>query len=181
MKNCIGWVCVVSAVILLGIALPARAAENDGPLVNFVAVSPRIHTSGQPSKALLGELKTKGYAFIINLATPASSGAIPEEGMLIAKTGISYLNIPVDFKNPGYDDFDLFSNILKQSASRRVLVHCQVNKRASVFTFLYRVIHEGVSPDSAWANVTSIWVPDAAWIDFIKRVLKRHRIDYDPF
>ena len=101
--------------------------------------------------------------------------------MLIAKTGISYLNIPVDFKNPSYDDFELFSNILKQSASRRVLVHCQVNKLASVFTFLYRVIHEGVSPDSAWANVTSIWVPDAAWIDFIKMVLKRHRIDYDPF
>ena len=177
---------IVSFVVMLGATMSARSAEyrrtaNDEALVNFVAISERIHTSGQPSKVQLGELKAKGYAFIINLATPASSGSISEEGMLIAKTGISYLNIPVDFKNPGYEDFELFSNILRQSGSRRVLVHCQVNKRASVFTFLYRVVHEGVSPDHAWENVTSIWVPDPPWNDFIRMVLKRHRIVYDPF
>jgi protein tyrosine phosphatase (PTP) superfamily phosphohydrolase (DUF442 family) len=149
--------------------------------INFVAVTERIHTSGQPSQAQLGELKSKGYAFIINLATPASSGSIAEEGMLIAKTGISYLNIPVDFKSPVYEDFELFSNILRQSGSRRVLVHCQVNKRASVFTFLYRVVHEGIAPDRAWESVTSIWAPDPQWTDFIRMVLKRHNIVYDPF
>ncbi len=185
-KNRRGIVGVVSAVVMLGTTLPVHAAEtrrtgNDGGPVNFVAVSERIHTSGQPSKAQLGELRTKGYAFIINLATPASSGSIPEEGMLVAKSGMSYLNIPVDFKNPGYEDFELFSNILRQSASRRVLVHCQVNKRASVFTFLYRVIYENVSPDRAWESVTSIWAPDPHWLDFIRTVLKRHSIVYDPF
>lgn len=177
---------LVSAVVMLNSVLSARSAENQHPPnqevpVNFVAVSERIHTSGQPSKVQLGQLRAKGYALIINLATPASSGAIPEEGMLIAKTGISYLNIPVDFRKPGHEDFELFSNILSQSGSRRVLVHCQVNKRASVFTFLYRVIHEGVSPDLAWQNVTSIWEPDPPWIDFIRLVLMRHSIVYDPF
>jgi len=185
----LGIVGVVSAGVMLGAVLNAHsthAAENqrtgyEEVPANFVAVSERIHTSGQPSKTQLAELKTKGYAFIINLATPASSGAIPEEGMLIAKTGISYLNIPVDFKSPGYEDFELFSNILRQAGSRRVLVHCQVNKRASVFTFLYRVVHEGVSPDHAWENVTSVWVPDPPWDNFIRMVLKRHSIVYDPF
>jgi protein tyrosine phosphatase (PTP) superfamily phosphohydrolase (DUF442 family) len=177
---------VVSAVVLLGAALCAHAAEtqragNEETPLNFVAVTERIHTSGQPSQAQLGTLKAKGYAFVINLATPASSGAIPEEGSLIAKTGISYLNIPVDFKNPTYDDFELFSNILKQAGSRRVLVHCQVNKRASVFAFLYRVVHERVAPDDAWKNVVSIWEPEPQWNSFVRMVLKRHNIAYDPF
>ena len=186
MKMHLGVVGIVSAGLMLGAALKAHSAEPpptgyaESP-VNFVAVSERLHTAGQPSRAQLEALKSKGYAFIVNLATPASSGAIPDEGMLIAKSGISYLNIPVDFKNPGYDDFELFSNILRQSGSRRVLVHCQVNKRASVFTFLYRVVHEGVSPDQAWGNVTSIWVPEPPWNEFVRMVLKRHSINFDPF
>ena len=174
------------ASVLFAAASFTYAADNQRAVsevlaINFVAASERIHTAGQPTSAQLSTLKSKGYAFVINLATPASSGAIAEEGMLIAKTGISYLNIPVDFKSPGYDDFELFSNILKQTGARRVLVHCQVNKRASVFTFLYRVVHEGVSPDRAWESVTSIWAPEPQWSDFIRMVLKRHRIDYDPF
>jgi protein tyrosine phosphatase (PTP) superfamily phosphohydrolase (DUF442 family) len=167
-------------------SLHADAAEPQrrdaaGTPANFVAVTDRIHTSGQPTREQLGELKAKGYAFIINLATPASAGAIPEEGMLVTRAGIAYLNIPVDFKVPGYADFELFGNILKQAGSRRVLVHCQVNKRASVFAFLYRVVHEGVAPDEAWKNVDAIWAPDPQWIDLIRVVLKRHGIVFDPF
>ena len=158
-----------------------RRTDNADVPSNFVAVTERIHTAGQPSRAQLADLKAKGYALVINLATPASSGAIPEEGSLVAKAGISYLNIPVDFKTPGYEDFALFSTVLKQTGARRVLVHCQVNKRASVFTFLYRVVHEGINPDRAWENVTSIWAPDPQWNDFIRMVLKRHGVAYDPF
>jgi protein tyrosine phosphatase (PTP) superfamily phosphohydrolase (DUF442 family) len=177
---------VAVAAIVLGAAVCATAAEtprmeNNEKPANFTAVSARLHTAGQPSRTQLSALKSQGYEFIINLATPASAGAIPEEGMLIAKTGISYLNIPVDFKSPTYEDFELFSNILKQTGSRRVLVHCQVNKRASAFVFLYRVVHEGASPNDAWKNVASVWEPDPQWNAFIRMVLKRHRIDYDPF
>lgn len=176
----------MGAAVLFGAAWCAQSAEGphviaDAAPANFVAVTERIHTSGQPTAAQLGTLKSKGYAFIINLATPASSGAIPEEGSLIARTGASYLNIPVDFKNPTYDDFELFSNILKQSGSRQVLVHCQVNKRASVFAFLYRVVHERVAPDEAWKHVVSIWEPEPQWSRFVRMVLKRHNIAYDPF
>ncbi len=101
--------------------------------------------------------------------------------MLVARTGISYLNIPVDWHSPRYEDFELFSNVLRQSGSMRVLVHCQVNKRASVFTFLFRVVHDGAAPDRAWENVSAVWVPDEHWKDFARTVLKRHKIEYDPF
>jgi protein tyrosine phosphatase (PTP) superfamily phosphohydrolase (DUF442 family) len=186
LKSPLGRVSAVCAAVMFGAALCTHAAEpprteNDTAPANFVAVTERIHTSGQPTQAQLGTLKSKGYAFVINLATPASAGAIPEEGSLIARTGISYLNIPVDFKNPTYDDFELFSHMLKQAGSRRVLVHCQVNKRASVFAFLYRVVHERVAPDDAWKNVASVWELEPQWNRFVRMVLKRHNIDYDPF
>lgn len=177
---------VLSIGIALGAALYAyapkllRTGDAEAP-ANFVAVSEWIHTSGQPSPKQLGGLKDKGYGFVINLAPPTTLGSVPDEGMLVASTGVSYLNIPVDWHNPRYEGFELFSNILKQSGPMHVLVHCQVNKRASLFTFLYRVVHEGAAPDRAWENVNAVWVPDEHWKDFARMVLKRHGIDFDPF
>ena len=186
MKRFIGSVGTLAVGIALGAALYAYAPDflrsgNAGQPANFVAVSEGIHTSGQPSAAQLGGLKDKGYGLIINLAPPTTLGSISDEGMLVARTGISYLNIPVDWNSPRYEDFDLFSSILKQTGSMHVLVHCQVNKRASVFTFLYRVVYDGAAPDRAWENVNAVWVPDEHWRDFARMVLKRHKIDYDPF
>jgi protein tyrosine phosphatase (PTP) superfamily phosphohydrolase (DUF442 family) len=185
-KRIVVIVAILAIGIVLGAALYAYAPEllrtgSAEPPANFVAVSERIHTSGQPSAAQLGGLKDKGYGLVINLAPPTTLGSISDEGMLVARTGISYLNIPVDWYSPRYEDFELFGNVLRQSVSMRVLVHCQVNKRASVFTFLFRVVHESAAPDRAWENVNTIWVPDEHWKDFAHMVLKRHKIDYDPF
>jgi protein tyrosine phosphatase (PTP) superfamily phosphohydrolase (DUF442 family) len=96
----------------------------------------------------------------------------------VARSGVTYVNIPVDWESPRYEDFELFSSVLNQSGARHVLIHCQINLRASVFTFLYRVIHERVDPDTAYADVTAVWVPHQHWKDFAHAALKRHRIDY---
>jgi len=173
-KRILAIVGILAVGIVLGAALYAYAPEllrtgNAEPPANFVAVSERIHTSGQPSAAQLGGLKDKGYGLVVNLAPPTTLGSISDEGMLVARTGISYLNIPVDWHSPRYEDFELFGNVLEHSGSMRVLVHCQVNRRASVFTFLFQVVHDGAAPNRAWENVNAVWV------------LKRHKIDYDPF
>ncbi len=186
MKRIFGIVGIFAAGIVVGAAIYAHAPEflqtgSDGQPVNFVAVSDRIHTAGQPAAAQLGALKDKGYGVVINLAPPTTPGSLPDEGLRVARAGISYLNIPVDWHSPRYEEFEMFSSMLRQSGTMRVLVHCQVNKRASVFTFLYRVVYDGVAPDRAWANVNAVWVPDAHWQDFVRMVLKRHRIDFDPF
>ena len=52
------------------------------------------------------------------------------------------MNIPVDWENPQEADFERFSTTLAGAGERRVLVHCQMNMRASMFTFLYRVTHD---------------------------------------
>ncbi len=52
-----------------------------------------------------------------------------------------------------------------------------LNSRALPF----RVVHDGAAPDGAWENVNTVWVPDEHWKDFARTVLKRHKIEYDPF
>jgi protein tyrosine phosphatase (PTP) superfamily phosphohydrolase (DUF442 family) len=154
--------------------------EDTSPPANLVVVSERIHTAGQPSEEQLGGLRAAGYQLVINLAPPTTFGSIPNEGQLVAQSGIPYINIPVDRKMPRYEDFALFSAVLEQSKPRRVLVHCQINQRASVFTFLYRVIYEQIPPVEAWTDVTAIWVPNARWSAFVHDTLQKHGIAFDP-
>lgn len=155
-----------------GFTQPAELATN------FTQVHERLHTSGQPSEEMLAGLSSRGYGLVVNLATPASADAIPTEGKLVTANGITYVNIPVDWQKPTYADFELFSAILKNAGDRRVLVHCQVNMRASMFTFLYQVVHEREDPAQAFQYVSPIWHPRDQWLAFGNMVLVKHNISF---
>lgn len=146
--------------------------------VNFVKVNNRIDTSGQPPKELLENFAVKKYDLVINLAPPQSHGSVLEEGGLIAQSGTKYINIPVDWKNPTEQEFMFFSDILNAKGPNKVLVHCQLNMRASLFTFLYRVIHEKIEPSLAHEKMTQVWVPTGEWLKFAQYILDKHKIDY---
>ncbi|MEE8249817.1 MAG: protein tyrosine phosphatase family protein [Gammaproteobacteria bacterium] len=154
-------------------------AQRDELAINHVVINDRLHTSGQPERAQLSSLADRGFEMVINLAPPTTQGAIATEGQLVAENGIAYVNIPVDWRNPTYADFALFSGVLNQSGDRQVLVHCQVNKRASMFTFLYQVVHEQVPVDEAFEFVKQVWVPEDQWVTFGKSVLDRHDVASD--
>ena len=81
------------------------------------------------------------------------------------------MNIPVEFGRPTAEEFRFFSDVLKASERRNVLVHCQVNMRASAFTFLYRVIHEAVPVNQALDKLYGVWTPDPVWKKFIEDTL----------
>lgn len=145
---------------------------------NFVKVSDRIDTSGQPPLKLLENFKQKDYDLVINLAPPQADGSIMSEGGLIAQTGTRYVNIPVDWKNPTKADFDFFSSTLNNKDHKNVLVHCQINMRGSLFTFLYRVVHEKIDPEVAYEKVAAVWVPKDHWLAFAQMILKENNIEY---
>ena len=178
----------LGSTLLIGVAIGAvlyayvpelyRTADDEPP-ANLIIVSDKIHTSGQPTNAQLGGLKSAGYELVINLSPPQVFGSLHQEGGLVAQTGLKYVNIPVDWHNPSYEDFKFFSEIMKKSQSRRILVHCQVNKRASLFTFLYRVIYESVEPDEAYENVIKVWAPEPHWLEFAKNILAKKKINYE--
>lgn len=165
-------------IILMTMPENSNARENE-LAVNFVEISEKLHTSGQPDSEVLSSLADRGYEMVINLAPPTSRGSIATEGKLIADTGITYVNIPVDWRNPEYADFELFSGIMKQSGGRKVLVHCQMNMRVSMFTFLYRVVYENIPPEQAYEFVKKVWEPRDQWTAFGKQVLQKHNIDFE--
>ena len=155
------------------------SAINNG--VNYVKVSERIDTSGQPPKALLEKFANKNYDLVINLAPPLAQGSILEEGGLIAQSGTKYVNIPVDWQNPTEQDFDFFSDVLNTKGNNKVLVHCQINMRGSLFTFLYRVVHEKIDPDLAYEKLSLVWAPTDHWQEYAQNILDKHKINYTLF
>lgn len=166
--------------LLFTIAGTSCAIAQDDPIaVNHVIVDVRLHTSGQPAPAVLEKLGERGFDTVINLAPPTVQGAVAQERALLEASGVEYVNVPVDFRNPTYEDFARFSAALDEARDGQVLVHCQVNARGSTFTFLYRVVHEGAAPAEAFELVKRAWTPNAQWADFARDVLVRHGIDFD--
>ena len=148
---------------------------------NFVKVSDRIDTSGQPTLATLKDFTVTGYALVVNLAPPLSDGSILQEGGLVAQNGARYVNIPVDWNQPTYNDFQFFSDVLNSPTTDKVLVHCQINMRGSLFTFLYRVVHEKIDPATALEKMTLVWAPTDQWLEFAQMVLDRNSVEFELF
>ena len=63
---------------------------------------------------------------------------------------------------------------------RKVLVHCQVNMRASSMTFLYRVIVGGEKPD-AYEAVAKVWSPEGPWKRLLTDQLRKAGIAFEPY
>jgi hypothetical protein len=85
---------------------------------------------------------------------------------------MEYVHIPIDFRNPTVSDFRLFARVMQQQSKAKTLVHCQVNFRASTFSFLYRVIFLNDSIVAAKADLDGVWVANEDWFRFIRSVLR---------
>lgn len=133
-----------------------------------------LTSSAQPKKDYLAHLADQNIDLVINLAPPQSSGSLENEGGIVASKGVPYINIPVAWGSPTLHDFEYFSALMKASADRKVLVHCQEGFRASSFTFLYLVIHENMPSQSAVAKLTGVWVPNDTWMTFINQTLQHY-------
>jgi hypothetical protein len=62
-----------------------------------------------------------------------------------------------------------------------VLVHCQVNLRASCMTFLHRVIAGREAPPTAYEAVARVWSPNGVWRILLVEQLRRHGSDFEPY
>lgn len=122
---------------------------------NVVAISPSLVTSGQPSATGLAELRSLGFEAVIYLAPPNVSDAVRDEQLIVTRQGLTFINIPIRFDNPTEEDYETFSSLLQGLGNRKVLVHCQVNMRASSLVFLYRVIALKDDPRIAYEAVSA--------------------------
>ena len=107
-------------------------------IYNWRRLDDRITTSGQPTEQQLADIRALGVRHIVNLGLHTHEKALPDEAASVARLGMTYIHIPVDFQNPTDQDFDKFCAVMEELADVPVHVHCIANYRVSAFFYRYR-------------------------------------------
>jgi protein tyrosine phosphatase (PTP) superfamily phosphohydrolase (DUF442 family) len=162
-------------------AAEVHSADQSIQAPNVVVISPRVVTSGQPTAESLAHLAEQGFKADIYLAPPTVHDAIPNERDIVVRQGLEFINIPIPFGEPTEADFHQFVEAMNRFHDRKVLVHCQVNMRASSMTFLYRVIEGHESPEKAYESVARVWSPEGPWKRLIIAELRKAGIAFEPY
>ena len=173
----------VLILFALGMAMTTGAPGQSPRLTapNVVVISPSLVTSGQPTAAGLAELKALGFEAVISLAPPTVHDAVRDEELIVTRQGITFINIPINFEHPTEADFETFSARLQELGKRKVLVHCQVNLRASSMVFLYRTVTLKEDPRIAYEAVAGVWAPSGPWRRLIEDQLRKHNVAFELY
>src|SRR5688500_152696 len=67
---------------------------------DYLRLDDRLSTSGMPQAAQFADIGRAGFEVVINLALPTSDDALPNEGELVTRAGMTYVHIPVNFEKP---------------------------------------------------------------------------------
>jgi protein tyrosine phosphatase (PTP) superfamily phosphohydrolase (DUF442 family) len=151
------------------------AITNLEYIYNFLQISVKIATSGQPTAEQFSIIQESGYQLIINLALPTTSNALPDEKEIVESLGMEYVNIPVIWGEPTIENVTEFFHIMEANADKKIFVHCAANKRVSAFVYLYRRLYQGISDDVANQALYQVWVPNEIWQNFIEEVIDIYR------
>ena len=159
-------------LILLG----AEAAGAAGPdtIINYREYSASLASSGQPTRSQFPALREAGFERVVFLAFTDHDESVPNEDRIVTGLGMDYVQIPIDWEAPSRSDFRAFAGVMRQEPQKKTLVHCQVNFRASSFSFLYRVLYQEVDMAEAKDDLDSVWVPNDTWRRFIFDVLEEN-------
>lgn len=138
---------------------------------NFLQLSDRIATSGQPTEEQLIEIGRAGYEVVLNLALTGTDYALEDEAGLVRSLGMKYIHIPVIWENPTLENLNTFLDTMDSLQGKKVYVHCVANMRVSAFMALYRILRLGWDLERAMEDMHKIWEPNERWAAFIQQVL----------
>ena len=161
-------------LLILVLCLPVQpvlAGELDD-IVNYIEYSATLSSSGQPDTDQLESLHDSGFERVVLLAFSDNHGSVPNEDRIVKDLGMDYVHVPVVWEAPSKGDFYAFAGAMQREPGKKTLVHCQVNFRASTFSFLYRVLYLDVPIDQAKEDLNTVWVPDETWQRLIFDVLE---------
>ncbi len=165
------------------LASSALAVEEADPalaeIINFRQYSPSFASSGQPSREQFATIAENGFERIVYIAFTNNPNALADADQVVKGLGMEYMQVPVSFDNPLPDDFYAFADSMQRNTGKKTLLHCQVNARATAFSFLYRVIYEDVPVDEAKADMNTVWQPNEVWRDFIFTVMAENNLSPD--
>ena len=164
-----------ATLFIFGCFLASVAAAEQPPkeIPNFRVYSAHFASSGQIAGHHLKPLQRDGFQRIVYLAYRGQGNATDRLSIDRQATdlGMSYVHIPVPWQSPSPIDYQTFAAVMNSQPGQKTLLHCQMNYRASAFSFLYRVLELGTPFDEAARDLFAVWNPDQTWLDLINTVL----------
>jgi protein tyrosine phosphatase (PTP) superfamily phosphohydrolase (DUF442 family) len=138
-------------------------------ILNYVQLTPRVGTSGQPTPEQLREIAAAGYQVVINLALPTSDNALADEAGHVTRLRLAYFHLPVLFDAPRASELRTFVGVMRALEDRPVWVHCAMNLRVSAFMYHYLRHDLGVPEAEARSPMLAKWEPrmDEVWRKFL--------------
>ena len=146
-------------------------------IINFRQYSDTFASAGQPTREQFQTIADQGFERVVYIAFTSNPNALTDADQVVKELGMEYMHVPVAFDNPLPDDFYAFADSMQRDTGKKTLLHCQVNARATAFSFLYRVVFGGVSVAEAKEDMNTVWQPNEVWRDFIFEVLAQNDID----
>ncbi len=170
---------ILPGILLMNVTI--QALEEIDPalaeVTNFRQYSATFASAGQPTREQFEAIADNGFERVVYIAFTNNRNALPDADIVVKGLGMEYMQIPVDFDNPRPGEYYAFADSMARNEGRKTLLHCQVNFRATAFSFLYRVLNEDVPMAEAKADMNSVWQPNAVWRDFIFEVLDQNGVD----
>lgn len=145
-------------------------------IANFLAISDRLGTGGQPRPRQFSALADAGYSVVINLAIPHHGQARPDEDWLVTELGMQYVHLPIPWEAPEQVHLDRFLGYMELFDQDKVFVHCIKNMRVSVLVYVYRILRLDTPASVAERDMLRIWRPHGAWAELIGNALSDARL-----
>ncbi len=145
------------------------SGADDMKVKNYLEISPRLSSSGQPLREDFKLIAKQGFQVVINLSMPDSKSALEDEGYLVSSMGMNYIHIPVPFDSPELSHLMAFSRAMDAFSGEKVWVHCALNYRASAFLYLYNRLTNNKTKEEAESYLFPDWEPNETWSAFISR------------
>jgi protein tyrosine phosphatase (PTP) superfamily phosphohydrolase (DUF442 family) len=137
--------------------------DDPDDIDNWRRLDRRLTTSGQPTEAQLAVLKAIGVRQVINLGLHTHEKALADEAASLARLGVGYRHLPVNFQQPTRADLDAFYAAMEEFSGAILHVHCIANYRVSAFVYRYRIDRLGWDKARARVDLEAIWRPTGAW------------------
>ncbi len=141
---------------------------NIESIKNYIQISERLASSGQPADDEFKSIADAGFQIVINLAMPNSANAIPDEGSIVTSYEMTYMHLPVPFERPTAQQLKTFMKLVDVFADQKIWIHCVVNHRVSAFLYQYHRLALGATHEEAKKVMLPSWKPNDVWRRFME-------------
>jgi uncharacterized protein (TIGR01244 family) len=156
--------------------IPQAAQEADKPAItNFVELSARIGTGGQPTAEGLKLLAEKGYKAVVNIRTSSEQVDLAAEEKQAMQLGLRYFMVPFMPKEPNEEQAMAFNALMAALKDTKVFVHCGSGNRVGSLMMIYFALEEGMTVEKAEQEARKIGLRGADLLDFAKQVIGRRK------